>query len=185
MTTIECTCAETLVRITGSLLLRQRAVQFKGTDIILFTCQRSLSSCVYIYICLLCASVIVFFWMGNSLYPDSSLWQSSYDHADASTQSWTFMVLRWVSVSGPITALAAALPRRKVTIFGRLTSGPGGGRKEGPQGRNGSVSPLGWWTQDHKQLFSGFAGLLQHTGPFVCNIYQFTGKLTKSMSELF
>ena len=48
-----------------------------------------------------------------------------------------------VYVSGPITALAAALHRRKVRIYGRrTTSGPRGGRKEGPQGRNGSVNPL-------------------------------------------
>ena len=52
------------------------------------------------------------------------------------------MVLRRVLVSGPITALAAASPRRKVNIFGRRTSGPWGGRKEGPQGRKGSVTPL-------------------------------------------
>ena len=65
-----------------------------------------------------------------------------YDHADASTQSSTFMVLHGVLVSGPITALAAALPQRKVTISGRRTSGPRGGRKESPQGRKGSVSPL-------------------------------------------
>ena len=32
--------------------------------------------------------------------------------------------------------------RRKVNIFGRRTSGPRGGRKEGPQGRKGSVNPL-------------------------------------------
>ena len=41
-----------------------------------------------------------------------------------------------------ITALAAALPRRKVTFFGRRTSGPCSGREEGPQGRNGSITPL-------------------------------------------
>ena len=40
-------------------------------------------------------------------------------------------VLRQVLVSGPITARAAS-PRRTVTIFGRRTSGPCGGRKEGP-----------------------------------------------------
>ena len=33
-------------------------------------------------------------------------------------------------------------PQRKVTISGRRTSGPHGGRKEGPQGRQGSVRPL-------------------------------------------
>ena len=48
-----------------------------------------------------------------------------------------------VSVSGSIAALAAASPQREVTISGRRTSGPCGGRKEGPQGRKGSVSPLG------------------------------------------
>ena len=64
------------------------------------------------------------------------------DHADASTQSGTFMVLRLVSVSGPITALADASPQWKVTIFGRRTSGPCAGHKEGPQGRKGSVTPL-------------------------------------------
>ena len=59
------------------------------------------------------------------------------DHADALTQSWTFMVLRGVSVSGPITALAAASPQQKVTISGRSKSGPGGGRKEGRQDGRG------------------------------------------------
>ena len=39
-------------------------------------------------------------------------------------------------MSGPIGALAAASPRRKVNIFGRRASGPCGGRKQGPQGRN-------------------------------------------------
>ena len=52
------------------------------------------------------------------------------------------MVLHLVLESGPITALAAASPRWKVTISGRRTSGPCGGRKEGPQGRQGSVTPL-------------------------------------------
>ena len=53
------------------------------------------------------------------------------------------LVLHRVYVSGPITsALGAASPRRKVNIFGRHTSGPCGGRKEGPQGCNGSVNPL-------------------------------------------
>ena len=52
------------------------------------------------------------------------------------------LVLRPVLVSGPITALAAASARRKVTIFGRRTSGPCGGCKECPQGRNWSVKPL-------------------------------------------
>ena len=42
----------------------------------------------------------------------------------------------------PITALAAASPRRKVTIFRRRTSGPRGGCKDGPHGRKGSVTPL-------------------------------------------
>ena len=37
-------------------------------------------------------------------------------------------------MSGPITGLPAASPRHKVQIFGRRTSGPRGGRKEGPQG---------------------------------------------------
>jgi hypothetical protein len=45
------------------------------------------------------------------------------------------------SVSGPITALAAVSPRREVNIFGRCMSGPWGGRKEGPHGRNGFLSP--------------------------------------------
>ena len=49
-------------------------------------------------------------------------------------------------VSRPITANAAALvfalPQRMSRIFGRCTSGPCGGRKGGPQGCNGSVSPL-------------------------------------------
>ena len=48
------------------------------------------------------------------------------------------LVLRWVLVSGPITALADASPRCKVPIFGRCTSG----REEGPQGCKGSVNPL-------------------------------------------
>ena len=52
------------------------------------------------------------------------------------------MVMRGVLVSGPITALAAASPQRKVNISGRRTSGPRGGHKEGPQGRKGSISPL-------------------------------------------
>ena len=52
------------------------------------------------------------------------------------------LVLRQVLVSGPITAGAAASPPRKVTVFGRHTSGPTVGRKEGPQERNGSVDPL-------------------------------------------
>ena len=51
-------------------------------------------------------------------------------------------VLLEMLVSGPITALAAESPRCKVTDFGRSTSGPCGGRKEGPQGRNSSVTPL-------------------------------------------
>ena len=33
-------------------------------------------------------------------------------------------------------------PRSKVTIFGRRTSGPCCGHKEGPQGHKGSVHPL-------------------------------------------
>ena len=41
------------------------------------------------------------------------------DPADALMQSWTFMVLRRVSVSRPITALVAASPRRKVKSFRR------------------------------------------------------------------
>ena len=45
-------------------------------------------------------------------------------------------------MSGQVTALAAASPRHKGTLFGRHTSGPCGGRKEGPQGRNESVNPL-------------------------------------------
>ena len=36
----------------------------------------------------------------------------------------------WVFLSGPITALAAAAPRRKVTIFGMRTSGPCVGRED-------------------------------------------------------
>ena len=52
------------------------------------------------------------------------------------------MVLRLVLVSGPITALAAASPQLKVTFSGRRTSGPCGGREEGPQGRKGSVTLL-------------------------------------------
>ena len=46
---------------------------------------------------------------------------------------WTFMVLRRVLVSGPITALAAGSPRRKVKIFVTFRHG---GCKEGPQGCN-------------------------------------------------
>ena len=52
------------------------------------------------------------------------------------------LVLRGVSMNGPNTGLAAESPLCKVTIFGRRTSGPCGGRKEGPQGCNGSVTPL-------------------------------------------
>ena len=33
------------------------------------------------------------------------------------------------------------MPRRKATISGRRRSGPCGGRKEGPKGRDGSVTP--------------------------------------------
>ena len=44
------------------------------------------------------------------------------------------LVLRRVLMSGPITALVA--------VFGRRTSGPCGGRKECPQGSEGSVTPL-------------------------------------------
>ena len=43
---------------------------------------------------------------------------------------------------GPITALVDASPRPKDKVFGRHTSGPCDGRKEGLQGRNGSVNPL-------------------------------------------
>ena len=64
------------------------------------------------------------------------------DYCSTIPQSWTFMVLRRALVSGPITALAAASPWRKFTIFGRRASGPFGGRKEGPQRRMGSVTPL-------------------------------------------
>ena len=52
------------------------------------------------------------------------------------------LALHRAKVSGPITALAAASPRKKVTILGRRTSGPCGWRKEGPQGCNGSVNTL-------------------------------------------
>ena len=52
------------------------------------------------------------------------------------------MALRQVLVSGPITALTAASPQRKVTFFGRRTSGPRGGRKEGPRGRKGVRNPF-------------------------------------------
>ena len=52
------------------------------------------------------------------------------------------LVLRRVLVSGLITILAAASPRRKVYIFERRMSGPRGGCKDGPQGRNGSINPL-------------------------------------------
>ena len=60
------------------------------------------------------------------------------------TVTWSapFMVLRRVLVSGPITSLAAASPQWKVTVFGRRMSGLCGGRKEGPQGRKGSITPL-------------------------------------------
>ena len=52
------------------------------------------------------------------------------------------LVLRQVLVRGPITALEAASSRRKVKNLGRCTSGPCGGRKEGPLGRKGSLTPL-------------------------------------------
>ena len=58
------------------------------------------------------------------------------------TKTRRSLVLRRVLVSGPITALAAVSPRRKGTIFRRRTSGPCGGRDEGPQGRNGSATSL-------------------------------------------
>ena len=48
------------------------------------------------------------------------------------------MVVRQVLVSGPITALR----RLNVAISVRSTSGPRSGRKEGPPGRKGSVTPL-------------------------------------------
>ena len=83
-------------------------------------------------------------------------WLWSHVHTTTThtlTQSWTFMVLHLVLVSGPITALVAASPRRKVTFFGRRTSGPCGGRKDvrGPQ------PPCVAWTWDHNQPFSGSA----------------------------
>ena len=53
-----------------------------------------------------------------------------------------FWICAGVYVSGPNTALALASPRSKDTLFERCTSGPCGGHKEGPQGRNGSVNPL-------------------------------------------
>ena len=65
-----------------------------------------------------------------------------------------FLVLRRVLVSGPITALAKkkALPKNKHCLGARLHFVGGAGqalaldarrvRKEGPQGRNGSVTPL-------------------------------------------
>ena len=45
-------------------------------------------------------------------------------------------------MSGPITALVAASPRRKVTIFWRRTSGRCDGRKEGLQERQGYLAPF-------------------------------------------
>ena len=69
------------------------------------------------------------------------------------------MVLRQVLVSGPITALVAAwkVPQRKVTIFGKRTSGPCGGCKEGLQGRKGSITPLRCMNDhDHNQPLSLF-----------------------------
>ena len=66
-------------------------------------------------------------------------------------------------VSGLITANAAALvfasPRRMSRIFGRCTSGPCGGRKGGPQGRNGSVSPLELCQRGSITLYGGNAGV--------------------------
>ena len=55
-------------------------------------------------------------------------------------------------VSGPIIiiALAAASPRRKVTIFGRRTSGHYGGGKEGPQGGNGFVKARFHWRRKRR-----------------------------------
>ena len=53
--------------------------------------------------------------------------------------------------SGPITALAAASPRLEVTIFGRRTSGPCGGRKEGPK------RPCVAGTWNHKKPLSASA----------------------------
>ena len=72
---------------------------------------------------------------------------------DAVVNLYWFCV--WFLVSGPITALAAASPRRKVTIFGRRTSGPCSGRKEGPQGRKGvRKPPCVASTWNHNQPFS-------------------------------
>ena len=95
--------------------------------------------CVCVYVCVCVCVCTPSTSMGQQLRAD---YGSCNDHADTLTRSWTFMVLCQVLVSGPITALAAALPRRKVTISGRSTSGSYGGRKEGPRGRKGSVSPL-------------------------------------------
>ena len=57
-----------------------------------------------------------------------------HERADGSSQRVNLiLVLRQV---------AAASPRRRVTVFGRRESRPYGGREEGPRGRNGSVNPL-------------------------------------------
>ena len=97
---------------------------------------------------------------GPSLHPLEKTLRAHYgptlpqrnDHTDASTQSWTFMVLRPVLVNGPITALAAASPRRNATIFGRRTSGPCGGRKEGRSVLHASVG--GWPRATRRGLVS-------------------------------
>ena len=65
-------------------------------------------------------------------------------------------------MSGPITALAAASPQRKVT------SGPCGGGEEGPQGRNGSVNPLALHRRGTitmpERVESGFSDVPQVSG---------------------
>ena len=67
-------------------------------------------------------------YMLRALY--GSMFTQCNDHVDAWTQSWTFMVLRRVLVSGTITALAAVSPQRKDTIFGRPLRWMQGGSKD-------------------------------------------------------
>ena len=53
------------------------------------------------------------------------------------------MVLRRALVSGPITALAAALPRHKVQVFEEVhRQALAVDARTGPQGGTGSVNPL-------------------------------------------
>ena len=60
-------------------------------------------------------SLHCFIWPLRADY--GSTFMQRKDHTDASTQSWTFMVLHQVLVSRPITALVAASPQRLNCAF--------------------------------------------------------------------